>query len=51
MTTPKPETPSIMALRAPVEMLPVEAAADGGAPTLRRFTMSAYTGGPMSLHG
>ena len=51
MTTPKPETPSIMALRAPVEMLPVEAAADGGAPTLRRFTMSAYTGGPMSLRG
>jgi hypothetical protein len=40
-----------MALRAPVEMLPVEAAADGGASALRRFTMSAYTGGPMSLRG
>lgn len=51
MTTPSPESPRSLSLSAPVEMVPVEASADGGAPVLKRFAMSAYTGGAMSLRG
>ena len=51
MTTPSPETPRVLSLCAPVEMVPVEANADVGAPVLKRFAMSAYTGGAMGLRG
>ena len=42
--------PETLTLTANVEMLPIEAAGD--APTgPRRFTMTAYTGGPMRIRG
>ncbi len=42
--------PETLTLTANVEMLPLEAAADA-APGPRRFTMTAYTGGPMRIRG
>ena len=51
MTNPTHERDAALALCAPVEMLQADAAPDGGAPALRRFSMSAYTGGAMTLRG
>lgn len=48
---PKSESRELNLLAAAVEITAADPGANGAAPSLRRFSMTAYTGGPMTLAG